>query len=366
MARPIATAFNLVWERGDRWVIRPAMRYIWLTWAGMLTLVAATAAWSKWRDWESTVIFIIPLMLLAGRAFGSRSWVVDWSARAFVRGDSHCTFAALRAFGLESGRFTSSTKGATTSRQAWYLKILASDDSQIPICWSTSNLRLLRTARHLAAAFDVPLLDQSGPNKLVRAWHPKLGSAPLADCINVSRTIGADIPEPRTPDNAGEEPRTDGVELFWNVGGPSPWYLVLISFTLTLLSIGLTVFVHPAWVLLGVNLAWPMLLISLFVPRDYGRNFVRLTSRHVTLGRPFPLRYTHRVSRAAVEEVRIVERVRFPKAHGMPKPYREEVHLLGDNARLLCRIGVRCGTGLWLALAVERALHGDIFSTNVR
>jgi hypothetical protein len=100
-----------------------------------------------------------------------------------------------------------------------------------------------------------------------------VGSAPLADCINVSKSIGADIPEPRTPEAAGEEPRTDGTEIFWNLRGRSPWTFVLVSVALTLLSIGLAVFVHRAWVIMLVNLAGPMLLLSLFGPREHGRNW---------------------------------------------------------------------------------------------
>jgi hypothetical protein len=298
-----------------------------------------------------------PGELLAGRTLGGPSWSVDWRWRDLGSGNLRSPFSEIRGLALESSGRTSSTKSHTSTSQVWELNLLGSqlfDGSTL--AWSSRNVAMFRAARRLAAALKVPLYDSSGPNNLVCAWHPDVGAAPLTEAIRISRDSGAAIPDPRAPADAGEESRTDGVELFWNVRWRWPWEMLLIGFALTVLSLYLMVFVNLGWVVLAAYLALPMFLLSLFLPRDHGRNVVRVTSGHVTLGRPFPVRHTYRVRRAAVEELRVVALVKYPKADGMPKPHRDEVQLLGKNARLLRRFEVPSGTGLWLAVAIERAL----------
>jgi hypothetical protein len=356
-SRPIRTALSLVWERGDTWVIRPATRYVWVVFLGIVTLFAALIGFWQWPDLLGALGFIIPAMLLAARTPGGPSWSVDWRRRDLGSGNLRSPFSEIRGLAPETSSRTSGNRSHASTSQVWQLRLLGTnlfDGSTL--AWSIRNVGMFRAARRLAAAIGVPLYDSTGPNNLVRGWHPEVGAAPLTESIAISRDSGAKIPDPRSPPEAGEEPRTDGVELFWNVRWPWPWEGLLISFALTLLSLYLMVYVHSEWMILGAYVAWPMLLISLFLPRDHGRNFVRISSEYVTLGRPFPLRHTFRVRRARVAEVRVVELVKFPSWNAQPKPHRDEIQLLGDNARLLRRFEVPSGTGLWLALAIERAL----------
>src|SRR4030095_13804454 len=92
-ARPIRTALSLLWERGDRWVLRPATRYAWISALGVASLCSAVYPWPWGLSW---VLLGIAVALFAGRTLGGRSWLVDWRRRELLFGNQRFPLDLVR------------------------------------------------------------------------------------------------------------------------------------------------------------------------------------------------------------------------------------------------------------------------------